>query len=215
MLGVHDLALFVVSGLVLNLAPGPDTLVVASRSVAQGWRRGSAAALGVGAGTFAHVAAAAAGLSALLASSPTAFAVLKWVGAAYLVGAGARMIGTARRLPAAGPAAVAAAVAPASWGRCFVQGLCTNVLNPKVALFFLAFVPPFIDAGEPHKVLSFLLLGCIFNVNSMLWLHAVAMASALAGSRCRPGPGLSRWLQRGAGGLFVAFGLRLAWTEVH
>ncbi|WP_077035893.1 LysE family translocator [Pelomonas sp. KK5] len=204
-LGIHDLSLFIVSGLLLNIAPGPDSILIMSRSARQGWRAGCAAALGIGAGTCVHVAAAALGVSALLAASATAFTLVRWVGAAYLV-----YIGIGMLMARGGKASDAAAP---DRGNAFAQGFLTNVLNPKVALFFLAFVPQFIAADSPHKALAFIVLGGIFNINGMLWCNALAVFTALASKRLGIAAAPARWLNRGIGALFVAFGLRLALTE--
>src|SRR6218665_1496160 len=127
MLGIHDLPLFVASGLLLNMAPGPDSILIMSRSASQGWRAGPAAALGIGAGTCIHVLGAALGLSALLATSAWAFTVVKYVGAAYLVWIGLAMLLARRAGPAAAPAA---APPPLPYRKIFLQGFLTNVLNP-------------------------------------------------------------------------------------
>src|SRR5512143_3874350 len=131
--GIHDLGLFVLSGLLLNVTPGADTLYIVARGTTQGTRAGAVAALGIGAGCIVHTLAAAVGLSAILATSATAFTIVKWIGAAYLVYLGAALL--ASRPAAAAPAALPRASLP----RVFAQGFLTNVLNPKVALFFLAF----------------------------------------------------------------------------
>ncbi len=212
MLGIHDLPLFIVSGLLLNIAPGPDSVLIMTRSATQGWRAGSAAALGIGAGTCVHVLAAALGLSALLAASSWAFTLVKWVGAAYLVYVGLQML-LARRSAPATATHEAAAPAPLSHRQIFAQGFLTNVLNPKVALFFLAFVPQFIAPDAPHKALAFVVLGAIFNVNGMLWCHFLALSTALASQRLRVGGALAQWLNRAIGALFLSFGLKLALSD--
>ncbi|UDF36100.1 UNVERIFIED_ORG: LysE family translocator [Shinella sp. XGS7] len=215
-LGIHDLPLFIVSGLLLNIAPGPDSILIMTRSATQGWRAGSAAALGIGAGTCVHVLAAALGLSALLAASSWAFTLVKWVGAAYLVWIGLQML-LARRRPAGGEPQPSPGVAQDATSasalplrKIFAQGFLTNVLNPKVALFFLAFVPQFIAPDAPHKALAFIALGAIFNVNGMLWCHFLALSTALASRRLRLGGALAQWLNRAIGALFLSFGLKLA-----
>jgi len=218
MFGIHDLTLFIVSGLLLNIMPGPDSLLIMARSATQGWRAGCAAALGIGAGTMVHVTAAAVGLSALLSTSAMAFSVVKWVGAAYIVYVGIGMLRA--RLKAAGgdrPGAGEATAAPAaaSYRRIFAQGFLTNVLNPKVALFFLAFVPQFISADAPNKALAFLILGCIFNFNGMLWCNGLAVFTAFASARLKVKPLVALWLNRITGGLFLALGARLALSEQH
>lgn len=207
MLGIHDLALFIVSGLLLNIMPGPDSLLVMLRSGSQGWRAGSMAALGIGTGTMVHVLAAALGLSALLSASASLFSVIKLLGALYLIYLG---IGLLSARPGALLDKGALKLAPLPYGRLFWQGFLTNLLNPKVALFFLAFVPQFIAPDAPQKALAFILLGCIFNLNGMIWCHLLALSTAFASSKLRLPARLSQWLHRVMGGLFVALGIRLA-----
>ncbi|MBV9561132.1 MAG: LysE family translocator [Bradyrhizobium sp.] len=143
MLGIHDFWLFLGSALLLNVAPGPDTAYVVGRSMQLGWRGGIAAMLGSSTGCLMHVFGSAVGLSALLAASAAAFTVVKWIGAAYLCFIGITMLLTRQSDHAAEAAGRAA---PASLRRAFWQGALTNMLNPKVALFFLAFLPQFVDA---------------------------------------------------------------------
>ncbi len=212
MFGIHDLALFVVSGLLLNIMPGPDSLLIMTRSATQGWRAGSAAALGIGTGTFVHIFAAALGLSAILATSAAAFTVVKLAGAAYILYLAVGMLLSKRRDNAS---AEAPALAPLPLRRIYAQGILTNVLNPKVALFFLAFVPQFIDADAPHKALAFLVLGAIFNINGMLWCHALALFTAQARARLKLNPAVTLWLNRATGGLFVWLGVKLALAKQH
>jgi len=206
--GTHDLALFVVSGILLNITPGADTLYIVSRSAASGAKAGAVAALGIGAGCFVHIFAAALGLSAILAASATAFLVVKLVGAAYLV-----YLGVAMLRSGVTHAAPAAPLPAAPMSRIFAQGVLTNVLNPKVALFFLAFLPQFIDSGTPDKVTAFLFLGLVFNVNGTLWNLLVARIAATAGHRIRLAGRATRWLQRAVGGAFIALGVKLALSE--
>jgi threonine/homoserine/homoserine lactone efflux protein len=165
MLGVHDLGLFVVAGLLLNLTPGPDMAYIAGRSAAGGFRAGVAATLGITAGCVMHTVAAASGLSLLLATSASTFVVVKWCGAAYLVYSGIRLL--AASLRRGGSDVVRATFAAAPPRRIFREALVINVLNPKVALFFLAFLPQFIDASAASPALAFLFLGTLFNVNSL------------------------------------------------
>ncbi len=214
-LGIHDLGLFIVSGLLLNITPGPDSLLIMSRSASQGWRAGSAAALGIGTGTLVHVLAGALGLSALLAASATAFVVVKLLGAAYLVWLGLGMLWQRRAAPVPAAAQTLARPAPLALWAIFRQGLLTNVLNPKVALFFLAFVPQFISADASHKGLAFVLLGLIFDLNGMLWCHALAWFTAGASRHIRVPAAWLVLLNRGIGALFLAFGIRLALAEAR
>ena len=220
MMGIdaHQLVLFVAAGWLLNLTPGPDVFYIVTHALRSGARAGVMAGLGITAGCFVHVVAAALGVSALLATSATAFTVLKWAGAAYLVYIGVRML---RARPGGGLAAVArgegaqAAQAPAaaSLGEVFKGGFWTNVLNPKVAIFFLAFVPQFIAPGTEHKALAFLLLGTLFNVNAIPVNVGWALAAAWMARRVGAVQRGMHWLDRVAGALFVAFGIKLALTD--
>jgi threonine/homoserine/homoserine lactone efflux protein len=207
MFGTHDLWLFVVSGLLLNVTPGPDTLYIIGRSGMQGWRAGAIAALGIGAGTLVHILAASLGLSAILAASATAFAVVKMLGAAYLVYVGISLLRASRsRLPAvAGEEYV-----PASMRNVFLQGFLTNVLNPKVALFFLAFLPQFVAADAPSKPLALLFLGAIFDLNGTSWNLLVAWSTARLSGRLAGVGTFKKWFDRAVGSLFVFVGDKLA-----
>jgi RhtB (resistance to homoserine/threonine) family protein len=211
-LPVHDLALFLSAALLLNLTPGPDMLFVAGTSAARGRRAGVLAALGVGLGCALHIVLAAIGLSALLAGSALAFGVLKWAGAAYLVWMGLVML-RARPSPAA-PAAPAAPAQAATSHGVFWQGALTNALNPKVALFFLAFLPQFVEAGAAHQAWAFVALGLLFTSSGTLVNVVVALAAATAAQRVVTNRGsgarLGSWLQRAAGVLFVGLGVKLA-----
>jgi RhtB (resistance to homoserine/threonine) family protein len=210
MFGIHDLGAFVVAGLLLNIMPGPDSLLIMARSAAQGARAGCMAALGIGAGVFVHVFAAALGLSAILSTSATAFTVVKYIGAAYIL---YLAFGLLRSKPRDTGASAATTVAPLPFTKIFAQGFLTNVLNPKVALFFLAFVPQFIHADAHYKAFAFILLGCIFNVNGMLWCFALALFTARAKARMKVSPRASLWLNRATGGLFVWLGVKLALSK--
>jgi threonine/homoserine/homoserine lactone efflux protein len=209
MYGTHDLTLFVLSGLLLNIAPGVDFLYVLSRAASRGTLAGVWAALGIGLGCFVHVSFAALGLSAILASSAVAFTVVKWVGAAYLVYVGISMLRQKGgfNLVLEGPG-VSPPAAPGH-ARIFWQGFLTNVLNPKVALFFLAFVPQFIDVASPTKVQAFLLLGMIFNTTGTLWNLFVAWAAGFLARRLQLASRVGVWLNRSLGALFIALGVRL------
>ena len=208
-----QLLIFIAAGWLLNLTPGPDVLYIVSQAVRSGVRAGVVAALGIVSGCFVHVFAAALGVGALLATSATAFLLLKWAGAAYLVWMGLRLL-LAR--PVAGvvsPSTGWVTPLPANLWRIYRRGFLTNVLNPKVALFFLAFVPQFIAPDAPDKVAVFLLLGLLFNINSLpinfgyAWLAGWASHRMSAASRAR------RWLDRAAGVMFIGFGLRLAMSD--
>ena len=212
MLGIHELWLFVISGLLLNVTPGPDTAYIVGRSVQLGWRGGVAAALGIGAGCLVHVFAAALGISALLAASSAAFTAVKWAGAAYLCFMGVKMLLSRPDAPTEDVAPRREAI---SLSLAFRQGALTNILNPKVALFFLAFVPQFVAADSPHKAAAFLLLGLIFVFNGTLWCLGVAAFAARAAGRIRQSGQALRWINRALGGLFVYLGVRVALLQAR
>jgi threonine/homoserine/homoserine lactone efflux protein len=207
MFGTHDLWLFVLSGLLLNVTPGPDTLYIVGRSSAQGWRAGAVAALGIGTGALVHICAAALGLSALLAASAAAFTVVKFIGAAYLIYVGISLI----RSQSSGDATPAAPDSRrATMRSIFFQGFLTNVLNPKVALFFLAFLPQFVASDAVSKPLAFLFLGAIFDFNGTIWNLLVAWSTARLTRRLGASGAFKKWFNRFVGGIFVLIGLRLA-----
>jgi threonine/homoserine/homoserine lactone efflux protein len=207
MLGIHDLPLFIASGLLLNIAPGPDSLLVTTRGATQGWRAGSVAGFGISTGALVHIGASALGVSALLAASATAFTVLKFAGAAYLLYLGvALLLSRPARVAHAAPEATPRL----SYRRLFMQGFLSNVLNPKVAMFFLAFVPQFIAPDAPNKALAFIVLGLVFSIGGTLWCQLLAAAAALASTRLRVPARVSLWLNRAVGALFMSLGIRLA-----
>ncbi|MFO1245981.1 MAG: LysE family translocator [Ramlibacter sp.] len=209
----HSLLLFVAAGLLLNLTPGPDVLYIVTNALRGGRRAGVVAACGITAGCFVHIFAAALGVSALLATSATAFAVLKWLGAAYLVYVGLRML--LARAPDTTNLIAPHADSMRAGGMkgIFFRGFWTNALNPKVALFFLAFLPQFIGPAVEHKALAFLLLGLLFNFNG-LWVNVGwALAAAWLASRATTLQKGMHWLDRIAGAMFVGFGLKLALSD--
>jgi len=228
--GIDHLGLFIATGLLLNLTPGPDVLYIMTHSLKSGWRSGAVAALGITAGCFVHIAAAVLGLSAVLASSGSAFALLKWLGAAYLVYVGWGMLGLGRRatqsaapMPQAHEVSATDLIAVDAYGiraigqnylkKVFVNGFWTNALNPKVALFFLAFLPQFIAPEAPDKTLAFLWLGLLFNFNG-LWVNlGYAALGAVVSQRVTALKHGMGWLERLAGTLFIGFGVKLALAD--
>ena len=213
MLGIHDLWLFIVSGLVLNITPGPDTAYIVGRSAQFGWRGGAAAALGICTGCLVHIFGCAIGLSALLAASATAFTLVKWLGAAYLCFIGIKMLLARESAPGDAEPSRHGDATPLS--KVFWRGAATNILNPKVALFFLAFLPQFVDGQSPHKALAFLALGAIFIFNSTLWCLGVAAVSARTARRLRQSNQAMRWINRALGGMFIYLGARIAMAHAR
>jgi threonine/homoserine/homoserine lactone efflux protein len=218
----QQLMMFMVAGVLLNLTPGPDVLFIVNQSLRGGTRAGVVAAWGITAGCFLHVGAAALGVGALLATSASAFNTVKWLGAAYLMWIGVRLLwSTAKPMGVAWNDGIALALQgmsqkmpePSGLRWVFLKALATNALNPKVALFFLAFVPQFIPSNTPDPAWTFVLLGCLFNFNGLLICMAWALAASWLLKR-------SHFLQRGlqhldrlSGCMFVGFGLKLAFTD--
>ncbi|MEY2483840.1 MAG: hypothetical protein QOK24_2368 [Verrucomicrobiota bacterium] len=205
MFGIHDFALFLTTGILLNLTPGPDTVYILGRSIAQGRRAGVASAFGICVGSIFHTCAAALGLSAFLATSAWAFTAVKLAGAAYLVFLGVRALWQ-RDHDLTVPAHFKRN-APAA---AFRQGVLTNILNPKVALFFLAFLPQFIDAETPSKTIAFLILGFTFVTTGTIWCLLLAWFAATFSARLRGNVTIAALLNRAVGSLFIFLGLRLA-----
>ena len=230
--GIHDPWLFALTVLVLNATPGVDLVLTLTRTLQHGIRGGLATALGISTGCVLHALGAAFGLAALLAASALAFAVVKWAGAAYLLWLAFGMLRAALRpaAPSGRPdaaadcaqaassssavagagagAAVGSGPAPTGW-QLFRQGLLTNALNPKVALFFLALLPQFIDGDAPHKTLAFLFLGAWFVVQGTAFLVAFVLLVAPL-RRWRPSATVERTIQGLGGTLFMALAAKLA-----
>jgi RhtB (resistance to homoserine/threonine) family protein len=211
MLGITGFAFFLVAVFLLNVTPGPDTAYIVGRSVAQGRGAGIVSALGISAGCIVHTLACAFGLTAILAASATAFTVVKIAGAIYLIYLGVRLIFAKHEDTSdASNAQARAKSAPKSLRQLFTQGFVTNVLNPKVVLFFVSFFPQFVAADSQHKTLAFLTLGLVFIAMSTVWNSFVAWIAGSVTERFSGKPGVKRWLDRGVGGAFVGLGIKLA-----
>jgi threonine/homoserine/homoserine lactone efflux protein len=199
---------FLAAALVLLAIPGPSVLFVVAQGMHRGSRAGLVSALGMGAGSMIHVAAAALGLSSLLATSAAAFEVVRYAGAAYLVAMGLRRIlAPAPREPEALPAARS--------GRIFRQALVVNALNPKTALFFLAFLPQFLDPARGAVAVQVCVLGLIFTLLGLLSDGAYALVAGALGGRLRRSARLVRAERYASGGLLVALGVTAAVTGSH
>jgi threonine/homoserine/homoserine lactone efflux protein len=216
-LGIHNLWLFILAGWALNITPGPDVFFQITQALKGGLRAGIAAMLGICAGCLVHVTAASLGVSALIAASSTAFTVLKWIGAAYLVYVGIQMLLAKPSPNAMNSEALRAvsmtAISPKGLKNIFIQGFWTNALNPKVALFFLAFLPQFINPQAAQPALSFATLGLLFILNSVpINLCYVLLAAWVSQHMSSLQRGML-WLERVAGVMFIGFGLKLALSE--
>jgi threonine/homoserine/homoserine lactone efflux protein len=203
--GTQHLALFIASGLLLNITPGQDTLYIVGRSLSQGRRAGLLSVMGISTGSIVHTLAAAFGLSAILATSATAFMLVKLAGAAYLIYLGVKML--IDRTPHAG--------SPSMFPRehdwtIYRAGMLTNVLNPKVALFFMAFLPQFVAPTAESRVLPFLFLGAVFIFNGTLWCLFLVWSASAVSRRLRDNRSSAVVLKRATGAVFMGLGVRLA-----
>lgn len=202
---LHSFLLFLAAGLALNFTPGPDMLYVAARGASEGRPAGIASALGIGAGTLVHITLVALGLAALLRAVPVAYLMVRIGGAAYLIYLGVRAIRSRSTL-------VMRRLEPAPLRTVFQQGVITNVLNPKVALFFLAFLPQFVDPSRGNPVVQIVVLGLVFDLTGTLVNLGVAVGASRAASRLREASRARDILQTVTGALFIGLGLRLAFA---
>jgi threonine/homoserine/homoserine lactone efflux protein len=210
--GTHDLALFAVTVLVLNATPGVDLALTLVSTLRGGVRAGLAAAAGISSGCVIHTLAAAFGLAALLAASSAAFSVVKWAGAAYLLWLAVGMLRRGLRSGSNETSDAASAPLPKSPTQLFRHGFATNVLNPKVALFFLALLPQFIDADASNKTLAFHFLGAWFVVQGLAFLAVFVLLMAPL-RRWQAPAAVARGLHLAGGSLFALLAARLALAE--
>jgi threonine/homoserine/homoserine lactone efflux protein len=209
MLGTHDLPAFLLASFLLWITPGPDTMYILARSLSQGLRAGVMSVLGISTGIMIHTAGAAFGLSALLATSAVAFEVVRYGGAFYLIYLGIQAL-RKRQATLATPEVIRTG----TW-RIYRQGMLTNVLNPKVALFFLAFLPQFIDPVAGRGPTPFLFLGCLFVVGGTLWCLGVVAMSVRATRAIRRNASVVAWLERVSGCVYIGLGLNLLRSRPH
>jgi threonine/homoserine/homoserine lactone efflux protein len=204
MFGTQHLGLFISAGLLLNMTPGPDTMYILGRTLAQGRSAGVASVLGISTGCLVHTLAAGLGLSAILVGSALAFSCVKLVGAGYLIylGIGLLRKGKAGDIPSG-------FVTKDAWA-IYRQAVITNVLNPKVALFFLAFLPQFVARDPSPRFLSFLFLGSVFILNGTLYCLGLVLFASALNKRLRKNATIGLAIRRMTGAVFVGLGLRLA-----
>jgi threonine/homoserine/homoserine lactone efflux protein len=209
LLGIESFPLFLVSCILLNITPGQDTIYIVSRSVAQGKQAGIWSVAGIMTGVLVHTLLAALGLSTLLATSALAFSIVKFVGAGYLMWLGIEMLrgGGANQRPQPGQ------IRPLAPWVLYRQGVLTNVLNPKVALFFLSFLPQFVAPHSGHTVVPFLILGLVFFTTGSLWCLCLVLGAAWATKRLRRRTGAGVLMGKLTGALFVTLGLKLAFSS--
>lgn len=212
MFGIENYWGFILTGILLNITPGTDTMYIITRSVAQGNKAGLYSVLGIVSGILVHTVLAALGLSIILANSPLAFTIVKYIGAIYLCYLGVKMLTQksdaviAEGLPTSDKAAQ---VKSLDYGKIYKQGVLTNTFNPKVALFFLAFFPQFIDPSYAHSTLSFLVLGLTFAVTGLVWCLCLALLASRFSQRLRANPAIETILNKISGVVFIGLGIKL------
>jgi len=207
---LHNYLLFVSASVVLVLVPGPDMIYMLSRCIAQGRKAGLMAALGFNLGGIVHLTAAVLGLSAVLATSAVAFTVVKWLGAGYLV-----YLGISTLRSKTGPMELDTGLIGRSARTILWQAFLSDVLNPKVAMFFLALLPQFVDPSGLRPALQILLLGITVNVIALTGNILLVFLSASVTGTLRRNRAIAAWLQRVLGATFIALGLRLAGEKAH
>jgi threonine/homoserine/homoserine lactone efflux protein len=204
---IENFWVFALAGLMLNLTPGNDMIYVATRSTGQGVKAGIVSALGITAGCMVHIFAAVIGLSAVLARSALAFDIIKYLGAAYLVYLGIRSLLSKRK-----SFTVQAEATRYSYRKIFWQGVITNVLNPKVALFFLAFLPQFINVNGAGAHWQILFLGTWFNTSGLIVNMLVALLFGKIGGWLSSSPRFIQWQERITGIMLIGLGIKVATT---
>lgn len=206
MFGIINFEAFLIAGLIMNLTPGADTMYILGRSIAHGKKAGILSALGISTGAIFHILFATMGLSIILAKSATAFEIVKYLGATYLIFLGIKAIFK----KADGKLELNNKKETANYKNIYFSGILTNILNPKVALFFLAFLPQFIDPKYTNSSLSFLILGLTFLLTGTIWCLVIALFASKLSNSMRNNHKVKLWLDRITGGIFVALGIKLA-----
>ena len=212
MFGIENYLGFVLAAILLNLTPGSDSMYIITRSISQGQTAGFYSVLGIISGILIHTLLAALGLSVLLANSPTAFMIVKYIGASYLCYLGVKML-MSKQQPLIG-ASLQENGKPSSaktldYWQIYKQGMLTNTFNPKVALFFLAFFPQFIDPNYAHSTLSFLLLGLTFAATGFIWCLCLALLASKFSENLRKKPSIEAILNKISGVVFIGLGIKL------
>lgn len=212
MFGIENYLGFILAAILLNLTPGTDSIYIITRSISQGQTAGFYSVLGITSGILVHTLLAALGLSVLLANSPTAFMLVKYIGAAYLCYLGFKMLTSKNSNSITNHLSknkgVTSQKVVDGW-QIYKQGVLTNTFNPKVAFFFLAFFPQFIDASYAYGMLSFLMLGLTFATTGFIWCLCLALLAARFSTRLRENPSIETMLNRISGMVFIGLGIKL------
>ena len=209
MWGIEHYWIFVLSSILLNITPGSDTIYILSRSIFQGKKAGMMSVYGIVSGSLVHTLLAGLGLSLILMQSALAFNIVKWIGAAYLIWLGVRSIMSRHE-----DTASMQAVESQSSRKVYLQGMMTNVLNPKVALFYLAFIPQFVSPEQTYGAIPFILLGLTFSATGILWCMLLVLFSSKMAKRLQSSR-ISTYMNKITGGIFILLGLNLLRTSRH
>ncbi|WP_296244402.1 MULTISPECIES: LysE family translocator [unclassified Psychrobacter] len=212
MFGIENYLGFVMTAILLNLTPGSDSMYIITRSISQGQTAGFYSVLGIISGILVHTLLAALGLSVLLANSPTAFMIVKYIGASYLCYLGLKMLITKQDgliTDNLSNNSYSARANVLDYGQIYKQGVLTNTFNPKVALFFLAFFPQFIHPNYANSMVSFIVLGLTFAVTGFIWCLCLALLASKFSENLRKNPAIEVFLNRVSGVVFVGLGIKL------
>jgi len=209
MFGIINFETFLIAGLILNFTPGADTMYILGRSISQGKKAGVLSALGISTGGLVHCIFAALGLSIILAKSAMAFEIVKYAGALYLIYLGIKLLTTRsdKSFKFENKSKLT------NYIKIYSSGILTNVLNPKVALFFLAFLPQFIDPNYAQSPMPFLILGLTFLLTGTIWCLILALFASKLSEKIRNNYKIKVWLDKITGGIFISLGLKLALSK--
>ncbi len=209
MFGIINFEAFVIAGILLNLTPGADTMYILGRSISQGKKAGILSVLGIVTGALVHCVFASLGLSIILAKSALAFEIVKYLGAAYLIYLGIKTL----LLKSKEEFELTEKNKDVNYRKIYVSGILTNVLNPKIALFFLAFLPQFINPDYAQNSIPFLILGLTFVTTVTIWCLFLAVFSSKLSNQIRKNYKIKIWLDKITGGIFIALGIKLALSK--
>lgn len=208
MTGFINFETFLLAGILLNLTPGNDTIFILSRSIAQGKQAGIMSVLGIATGSIIHTTLAAFGFSVIIANSIIAFNIIKYAGALYLVYIGYKMLTDRSQLNTD----TSLAEKKINQKKIYRDGVITNVLNPKVALFFIAFLPQFIDTASGNTVFSFLVLGITFTITGTIWCLVLANLASAISNKLKNNKRLSWYINKACGAVLIGLGIKVALT---
>lgn len=209
MFGIINFEAFILASLLLNLTPGADTMYILGRSISQGKKAGILSALGIASGALIHCLFAVLGLSILLAKSALAFQIVKYVGAFYLIYLGIKMLISSSKASFE----LTEKASNVNFRKIYLSGILTNLLNPKVAFFFLAFIPQFINEAYSNSPIPFLVLGLTFITTGTIWCLILAFFSSKLSEKIRANYRFKIWLDKITGSLFIVLGIKLALSK--